>query len=86
MDLMVIAFNKCCIRFGYGFGGGVDTSYIKPCRIFAVTSATATPKTEILEDKISDMKNVALATFASFVESEFNFWNSTCFHELVQRI
>lgn len=68
---MEIVFNKC-IHFCLDFGGGVGTSYIKPSRIFGVTGATAIPKTEILEDKTSDVKNTALVTFTYFVNSECN--------------
>ena len=74
IDLVVLVFNKCCIHFCYDFGGGVGTSYIQPCRMFAVTGAAAIPKTEKLEDKTSEMKNVALVTFTS----ECNFLNSMC--------
>lgn len=51
--------------FFYDFGGGLGTKYIRSCRIFAVTGAAEVPKTEILEDKTSDVKNVALVSFAS---------------------
>lgn len=49
-------------------GGGIGTSYIKPSRIFALTGAATIFKTEMLENKASNMKNVSLDDLGIFPE------------------